>query len=172
LLLIDEMLHERLTAFEELTLLNIFTGKPDISIDDASSSGNNMLREGRSLRLKCDVEFSSELKTNVTWNASTVNKNLARNKSSLNFVLTRNHSGNFTCRTNDVFGIFEKTIVIDVQCKHLTFQLILYIYAFLFPNFFSSFSVIKEKYFYERTFSFAMHQTDFRFSSAFVVREP
>jgi len=141
-------------------LLNIFTGKPDISIDDASSSGNNTLREGRRLRLKCDVEFSSELKTNITWNASTVNNTLAQNKSSLNFVLTRNHSGNFTCRTNDVFGMFEKTIVIDVQCKslHLAFQLILNIYAFLFPNFFSSFSLIKEKYFYERTFSFAMHQ--------------
>ena len=84
---------------------------------DGNATTNVTKLQGQEVELLCIIEYSHELQTKISWIVETLGGITPVGNKTFRTKLTRNATGNYTCKTSDVFGNYSTTISVDVLCK-------------------------------------------------------
>ena len=84
---------------------------------DGNATTNVTKLQGQEVNLLCIIDYSHELRTNITWIIETLPGVTSVANEIFETILTRNVIGNYTCKTSDLFGNYSATISVDVLCK-------------------------------------------------------
>ena len=100
----------------------IFTGKPRITSEEIDTSTNleniNVVKEGYSYDLNCEVEFSNELNSTIQWFRNNIVVSSNENFTT-EVVNLENDGDTYECKYNDELDSDSKQFKLDVQCWFL-----------------------------------------------------